>query len=62
MYTSHILVFLISLILSALATAALVLWPIYLSLGLLLGFVAVEARLYVSDARTEAANKSSFGS
>ena len=62
MYTSHILVFLISLILSALATAALVLWPIYLSLTLLLGFVAVETRLYVSDARKAAANKSSFGS
>ena len=56
MYASHILVFLISLILSALATAALVLWPVYLSLGLLLGFVAVEGRLYAADARKAADN------
>ena len=56
MYASHILVFLISLILSALATAALVLWPVYLAFGLLAAFVAVEGRLYAADARKAADN------
>jgi len=56
MNASHTLVFLISLILSALATAALVLWPVYLAFGLLAIFVAVELRLYTTDARKVADN------
>ena len=56
MNASHILVFLISLILSALATAALVLWPVYLAFSLLAIFVTVELRLYTTDARKVADN------
>ena len=56
MNASHILVFLISLILSALATAALVLWPVYLAFSLLAIFVTVELRLYTTDARKAADN------